>query len=112
MRTNPVKISALAAASLIVLVVAAVVGFEASSWNRIKPGVAVLDVELGGLTVDQAQAQLTPRAVAILDQPVQVQLDQATWTTSARQLGVRLDPGDLAVAAYAIGRDGAPLVKL
>ena len=111
-RLDLVKISTLGVACLVVLVVTALVGFEASSWNRVKPGVTVLDVNLGGLTLDQAQAQLAPRALAILDQPVQVQLDQSTWTTSARQLGVHLDPNDLATAAYAVGRDGTPLVEL
>ena len=111
-RIDLVKISTLVAVSLVVLVVAGYIGFEASSWNRVKPGVTALDVNVGGLTLDQAQAQLAPRALAILDQPVQVQLDQSTWTTSARQLGVRLDPDDLAAAAYAIGRNGAPLGQL
>jgi vancomycin resistance protein YoaR len=111
-RINLVKISTLAATCLVVLVATAFVGFEASSWNRVKPGVTVLDTNLGGLTLDQATAQLAPRALAVLDQPVQVQLDQSTWTTSARQLGVRLDPGDLASAAFAIGRDGSPFVEL
>ncbi|HEY2593320.1 MAG TPA: VanW family protein [Chloroflexota bacterium] len=107
-RINLVKISTLAAASLAVLVATAFLGFEVSSFNRVKPGVTALDVNLGGLTLDQAQAQLAPRALAILDQPVQIQLDQSSWTTSPRQLGVNLDPQALAAAAYAIGRDGSP----
>jgi vancomycin resistance protein YoaR len=111
-RNGWLKISGLAAASLVVLLATAVLGFEASSWNRIKPGVTVMDINLGGLTLDQAQAQLAPRALAILDQPVQVQLDQSAWTTSARQLGVRLDPRELAAAAYSVGRDGTPLIEL
>jgi vancomycin resistance protein YoaR len=110
-RINLVKISTLAAVCGVILIATAFVGFEVSSWNRVKPGVTVLDVNLGGLTLDQAQAQLAPRALAILDQPVHVQLDQSTWTTSARQLGVHLDASDLAAAAYAIGRDGSPLVE-
>jgi hypothetical protein len=77
-RINLVKISTLGAASLAILVATAFIGFEVSSWNRVKPGVAVLDVNLGGLTLDQAQAQLAPRALAILDQPVQIQLDQSS----------------------------------
>jgi vancomycin resistance protein YoaR len=111
-RINLVKISTLAAGCLVVLIATAFVGFEVSSSNRVKPGVTVLDTNLGGLTLDQAQAQLAPRALAILDQPVQIQLDQSTWTTSARQLGVHLDAQDLASAAYAIGRDGSPFVEL
>ena len=110
-RINLVKISSLAAVCVVVLIATVFVGFEVSSWNRVKPGVTVLDVNLGGLTLDQAQAQLAPRALAILDQPVQVQLDQSTWSTSARQLGVHLDADDLAAAAYAVGRDGSPLVE-
>lgn len=99
-------------AALVVLGCGTVLGFEIASWNRIKPGVAVLDVPVGGLTLQEAQERLAPRAVAILDQPVQVQLDQGNWTTSARQLGVQLDPADLAHNAFAVGRDGPPLTAL
>ena len=106
------KVLALVAAALIALVGSVAVAFEVSSWNRIKPGVAVLDVPVGGLTVEQAQARLAPRALAILDQPVQLQLDHDSWTTSARQLGVRLDPAELAQSAFDVGRDNAPVTAL
>jgi vancomycin resistance protein YoaR len=99
-------------ASLLVLALSGVVAFEASSWNRVKPGVSVLDVPVGGLTLEQAQTQIAPRALAILDQPVSVQLDQQTWTTSPRQLGVRLDAAELASAAYAVGRESSPAQAL
>ena len=65
-----------------------VVAFELSSWDRVKPGVTVLEVPVGGLTQEQAQAQLAPRALSILDQSVQVQLDQggnATNTSTVEQ---------------------------
>ena len=103
---------AIGLAALIVLAGSSALSFEISSWNRVKPGVTVLDVSVGGLSLDEAQARLAPRALAILDQPVQVQLDQQTWTTSARQLGVRLDPAELAQAAYAVGRDGPTLTAI
>ncbi len=99
----------IAVATALVLAISTVVAFEATSWNRVKPGVTVLDVDVGGLTLEDSQAKLTPRALAILDQPLQLQLDQRTWTTSARQLGVRLDPAELAKAAYAVGRGSSPL---
>jgi vancomycin resistance protein YoaR len=102
-----VKTLTLALGALLLLVGSTVVAFEASSWNRIKPGVSVLDVPVGGLTIDEAQARIAPRALAILDQPLQVQLGTTTWTTSARQLGVALDPAALARNAYAVGRDGS-----
>jgi len=106
------KAIGLALAALVVLGSSAVAAFEAASWNRIKPGVAVLDVPVGGLTSDEAQARLAPRALAILDQPLQVDFGQGNLTTSARQLGVRLEPADLARSAFAVGREGPPLAAL
>jgi vancomycin resistance protein YoaR len=98
--------------ALLILAVSSLVAFELSSRDRVKPGVSVLDVPVGGLTLDEAQARIAPRALGILDQPLQVQLDQATWTTTPRQLGVGLDAAELARAAYAVGRDESPLTAL
>ncbi|HEX8966334.1 MAG TPA: VanW family protein [Chloroflexota bacterium] len=101
----------LGAAALVVLAGSTALGFEIGSWNRVKPGVAVLDVPVGGLSLDEAQTRLAPRTLAILDQPLRIQLDQSVWTTTPRQLGVRLDAADLARSAYAVGREGQPLVS-
>ena len=106
------KTIALAAAALIALVASVAIAFQVSSWSRIKPGVAVLDVPVGGLTLDQAETRLAPRALAILDQPVELQLDHLTWTTSARQMGVRLDPTDLAQSAFQVGREDGAIKSL
>jgi Putative peptidoglycan binding domain len=96
----------------LVLAASSVAAFELSSWNRIKPGVFVLDVPVGGLTTEEAQQQIAPRALAILDQPLQIQLNGSTWSTSARQLGVALDPQVLARNAYAVGRESSPAQAL
>jgi vancomycin resistance protein YoaR len=98
---------ALGLAAVLVLIASSAVAFELTSGNRITPGVNVLDVNVGGLTVDEATAQLAPRALAIMDQPVKIQFDQSSWTTSARDFGVTLDPGQLARTAYAVGRGGS-----
>src|SRR6266568_4306977 len=110
MRSMPSKAIGLSLAVLVVLACSIVLSFEIASWNRIKPGISVLDVPVGGLTLDEAQARITPRALAILDQPLQIKLDQASWTTSPRLLGVRLDPALLSQSAYAVGRD-APVIR-
>ena len=102
----------LAVATVVVIATSSVIAFEVSSSDRITPGVSVLDVNVGGLTVNEATTQLAPRAQTIMDQPVQVQLDQSTWTTSARQLGVQLDPAQLAQTAYSVGRTGSLLDSL
>ncbi|MBV8717076.1 MAG: VanW family protein [Chloroflexi bacterium] len=98
--------------AIVVLAASCLAAFELSTQDRIKPGVSVLDVPVGGLTVQEAQEKLAPRALAILDQPVQIQLDTNTWTTTPRQLGVALDPQALAQQAYAVGREGPPLQSL
>jgi vancomycin resistance protein YoaR len=108
-QSTPIRAIGLGLATLIVLSCSAVAGFELASANRVKPGVQVLDVPVGGLTLQEAQARLAPRALAILDQPVSIQLNTQTWTTSARQLGVRLDPVELATAAYKVGRAEEPI---
>lgn len=95
-----------------VLAASSLAAFELSSWDRIKPGVSVLDVSVGGLTTAEARDKLGPRALAILDQPLQVQLNGQTWSTSARQLGVNLEPAALASSAYAVGRSTSPLESL
>ena len=97
---------ALALGAGLVFGLAMVLGFEVATWDRITPGVSVLDVPLGGLTVEEAQNRLAPRALSILDQQLVLRLDERQWTTSARALGVRLDPAQLAESAYAVGRNG------
>src|SRR5688500_10456773 len=49
-------------------VISVAVGYQLASRDRIKPGVAVLGIEVGGLTEQEAQAHLAPAIVAIADQ--------------------------------------------
>src|SRR6185312_6136341 len=78
-------------AAVVLFVVSAVVGDEFATRDRVKPGVSVLGTPVGGLTLDEATARLSPRTAAVLDQPLTVQVADHTWSTSARALGLRLD---------------------
>lgn len=102
----------LTVAALIVLVFSIGVAFEAASWDRIKPGVSVLGIGIGELTSAEAAARLRPRTAAILDQPLQLEFGDRSWTTSPRALGLRLDPADLAEDAYRVGRQGSLLDQI
>src|SRR2546423_3788277 len=95
-------------AAAITFVAAAVGGLELSSGERILPGVRVLGLPLGGLTVTEAAAQLNPRSAAILDQPIEIKASTKQWTTTPRALGAALDPHELAGAAYNVGHHGSP----
>ena len=85
----------------------AAIGLEIASRDRMLPGVVVLGVSVGGLTLDEAAARLGPTSAAILDAPVQLELGQRTWKTTPRELGMKLDPGELAAGAFGVGHAGS-----
>jgi vancomycin resistance protein YoaR len=93
-------------ASLVVLI------FELATWGHITPGVTALGTALGGASRDEAITRLGPAVQQVLDRPLRVQAPDHTWTTTARDLGLRLEPADLADAAVRVGRDGHPLARL
>jgi vancomycin resistance protein YoaR len=96
----------------LMFVAAALAGLEISSGERILPGVRVLGMPVGGLTQEAAAAMLGPRTAAILDQPIELRASTNHWITSPRELGAKLDPGELASAAYNVGHRGSPAIRL
>ena len=92
-----IALTSLAAAAL--FVAGAAIGLEIASRDRMLPGVVVLGVPVGGLTLNEAAARLGPTSAAILDAPLQLELGQRTWKTTPRALGMKLDPGELAAGA-------------
>jgi vancomycin resistance protein YoaR len=103
--------------SLITLPLAAVALltlFEFANWGKITPGVTALGTNVGGLSQDEAVARLQPGVQQLLHRPLVISADETgqVWHTTARDLGLRLDPGELAHAAYDVGRDGNPLTRL
>ena len=99
-------------AAAIVFVASALGGLELSSGERILPGVRVLGLPLGGLTVIEAAARISPRSKEILDQPIEIKASTKQWSTTPRALGATLDPQELATAAYNIGHRGSPATRL
>jgi vancomycin resistance protein YoaR len=99
---------ALSLTALALFLISAAIGDEFATRDRVKPGVSVLGIAVGGLTLDDAAARLVPRTAAVLDQPLQVEAADHTWSTSARALGLRLDPSELAQDAYRVGRQASP----
>src|SRR5919202_1869323 len=76
------------------------------------PGVSALGTDLGGASRDEAISRLGPAVQQVLDRPLRVQAPEHAWTTTARDLGLRLDAGDLADGAIKVGRDGNPFTRL
>ena len=95
-----------------IFVVAAVIGLELASRDRVLPGVAVLGVPVGGLTVQDAAARLGPASAEILDQPLSLRVGDRTWTITPRGAGLKLDPSELAQSAYRIGHGSSTLANV
>jgi vancomycin resistance protein YoaR len=88
--------------------------FELINWGKISPGVTALGIDVGGLSRPEAIARLLPGAQQLMDRPLDITAADTgqTWHTTARTLGLRLDPDELVGAAYGVGRSGNPLDRL
>ncbi len=94
------------------VLVGAILLLELVSWGRITPGTTGLGVALGGTTPEEASNLLAPRVEALLSRPIELRYGGQTWNTTARDLGLTLDPDQVAQSAFALGRGGNPLARL
>ncbi|MGI9147012.1 MAG: VanW family protein [Chloroflexota bacterium] len=100
------------AVAIAALALIGVVVFELANWDKVTPGASALGTSLGGLSQAEAVARLAPGVQQLLDRPLDIQGGGQEWHTTARDLGLRLDPNELVGAAYQVGRHGNPLDRL
>src|SRR3954454_17951450 len=88
--------------------------FELANWGKISPGVTALGTDLGGLSRPEAVARLVLGVQQLMDRPLDITAAESglTWHTTARALGLRLNPDEFVEAAYAVGRGGTPSDRL
>ncbi|HYW86877.1 MAG TPA: VanW family protein [Chloroflexota bacterium] len=103
---------AVLAATIAVIAVLGLAIFELSNWDKITPGVSAMATPIGGLAQAEAVSRLTPSVQQLLDRPLEIRGADQVWPTTARDLGLRLDPNEIAAAAYQIGRQGSPTDRL
>ena len=96
------------AAFLAVLVVlgGALYAYDRARANEIAPGVKVGGVALGGLTPDQARAQLEREILQPLERPIVVHHASKTWKLGPREARLRADLGAMVDEALARSRSG------
>jgi vancomycin resistance protein YoaR len=111
-RSLPTTPFLVALGALPLVLVAAVALFELANWDKITPGASALGTPIGGLAKTEAVARLSPGVQQLLDRPLDIHGSDQTWHTTARDLGLRLDPNELVSAAYQIGRQGSPFDRL
>ncbi|HLZ27030.1 MAG TPA: VanW family protein [Chloroflexota bacterium] len=95
-----------------VLAIVTIALFEMANWDKVTPGATALGTSVGGLSQSEAIARLTPSVQQLLDRPLDIQGGGQSWHTTARDLGLRLDPNELVGAAYQLGRQGSPFDRL
>jgi vancomycin resistance protein YoaR len=99
----------------VVLLVAAVATlFIVELWlaDRVLPGVYAWDVDLGGLTRDEAVARLESEFRYPVDRYPTLRYGDQTWVVDPADLGARLDAGATVDMAMTVGRRGDLLARL
>jgi vancomycin resistance protein YoaR len=102
----------LIAAIALLLGALAILAFRATFNDRIYPAVVVGDVDVGGMTVDQAAAATRQRAAEVEQTRVTFRLGDRTWEPALAELGATVDIDASVEAAYALGRDDNAVSRL
>lgn len=101
--------------AVVTLIIAVVVGqYQATHHGRVLTGVQVGEVDLSGMTAEEAEAALTAAypytssgQLAFVD-PV----SGGSWTRAPEEMGVALDSEGTLGAAMEVGRSGGPFRRL
>jgi len=86
------------------VMIAALVGFEVVYAHRVYPGVYVYDIDLSGLTLDEANLRLRESLQFAEQGSLQYTYQDLIWTFTPGELGYRIDPTISAQQAYTVGR--------
>ena len=98
--------------AVIIVPFLAVLGYEAYYMYRIHAGVSVGGVSLGGLTQEEARAELSREFENYAERDSTLDYQGRLWFATARELGVTYDPRATSERAYRVGREGSVSEKL
>lgn len=96
----------------VILCLALAAGYGFVHAGRIYPGVWMGGIDLGGLTLEQATAELAGRLTFPETGKIVFRDGQEVWVVSPADLGLRLDAQASAQMAYELGRQGNPLNQM
>ncbi|HEV2127599.1 MAG TPA: peptidoglycan binding domain-containing protein, partial [Thermomicrobiales bacterium] len=98
----------------VALLVAAIAlfGFHAAYADKVYPAIAVGDVSVGGMTVEQAVATVEQRAAEFERGTVTFTYNGQTWTPTLAELGASIDVESSVDAAWELGRDESAVDRL
>ncbi|HEY8742700.1 MAG TPA: peptidoglycan binding domain-containing protein, partial [Chloroflexota bacterium] len=97
---------------LLALLLGSAVLYEGDHVGLIYPGVRAGDEDLGNLDQTQAAGRLQQTLSSVASRPLPVLYGDRQWTTSFADLGLHYDVPGTVAAAYAVGRQVNPLLRL
>jgi lipoprotein-anchoring transpeptidase ErfK/SrfK len=65
--------------------------YEQARATRMLPGVRIAGVDVGGMTLEEAERALIPAVTRILERPIEVKGGGREWVLTAQGLGTRVD---------------------
>ncbi|HEV2128920.1 MAG TPA: VanW family protein [Thermomicrobiales bacterium] len=86
--------------------------FRAIYVDKVYPAIAVGDVSVGGMTVEQAVATVEQRAAELERGTVTFTYNGQTWTPTLAELGASIDVESSVDAAWELGRDESAVDRL
>jgi vancomycin resistance protein YoaR len=95
------------AASLLVAMLFATLGYQILYLDRGYPGVSVAGADIGGMTRAEIVTSVARQASEYINHPVTIEIGTESWTFTGQELGMRVDVIATANQAYEIGRTGS-----
>ena len=99
-------------AAFFLMVALFVAGFQFWFGGRIYPGVAVAGVPIGGMSPADAAGEIKNRLAFPETGKILLQDGENVWLVTPREVGLFLDPGASAAAAFEYGRSGSLISRL
>lgn len=101
-----ILLSCMLAGAIVIGVAGSKIYTHASDDKKIKNGIQVEGIELGGLTEQEAEQKLSDYIQQVLESKIMLKAESKQVEVSAKELGVTWVNTDLATKAYNIGRCG------
>lgn len=103
---------AMALVAIVLIVAVGLLIFRERYEGRIYPAVAVGDIDVGGLTMAQAEDRLTQRASELEQGHLTFTYGDQTWTPALAELGASVDLETSLASAHDLGRTGDAASRL
>jgi vancomycin resistance protein YoaR len=85
---------------------AGALAYEYRYADRIYEGVQVAGIPLGSMSLEQASAAIKDGLTPYPGNPITLSFGERSWSLTPADLGVSVDAGKTAAAAFAVGRNG------